>query len=369
MPIRAFIHIARILCVTLFLLSASAQAGDARGTLSVDTDKGIAEVYLGTKSLGDTPLTIDLDTGSYTIRVLKDGYEPFVRKIQIRAKTTTPVSARLFEGKGTVEFVVDPAGAKLSLNNKDDTWPTPVRLRDLDEGKYTYTLTAPGHETEKGKFTFKRGKNLLIARDLISSAGMVTVESRPSDALVILDGEQVGQTPLSLEDVPGGEHTVQLVKRGYATVFRCFDTSDGSKGEVEVRLPKRGVPLSVRTGNKASELSIEGMEFGPESSFRFGPVERGRYTLIISAPDRKTIEKSIDVPVTGTAIYKANLKPTGQPKASTLVKTQPFYRHWLFYTAIGTAAAAGTTTAILLASKGGGSSDSIPNGDILIKLP
>lgn len=369
MPIRAFIHIARILCVTFFFLSGSAQAEDAVGTLSVDTDKGIAEVYLGTKSLGDTPLTMDLETGSYTIRVLKDGFEPFVRKIQIRAKTTTPVSARLFEGQGTVEFLVDPAGAKLSLNNKEDTWPTPVRLRDLDDGKYSYTLTAPGHETEKGTFTFKRGKNLLIARDLISSAGMVTVESRPTDALVILDGEQVGQTPLSLEDVPGGEHTVQLVKRGYATVFRRFDTTDGSKGEVEVRLPKRGVPLSVRTGNKASELNIEGMEFGPESSFRFGPVERGRYSLIISAPDRKTIEKSIDVPVTGTAIYRATLKPKGQPKASTLVKTQPFYRHWLFYTAIGSAAAVGTTTAILLSSKGGGSSDSIPNGDILIKLP
>ena len=41
-------------------------------------------------------------------------------------------------------------------------------------------------------------------------------------------------------------------------VFRRIDTSDGSKGEVEARLPKSGATLGLRTGNPDSTLKVKG---------------------------------------------------------------------------------------------------------------
>ena len=355
----------------LLLLSGTALAQDGTGTLRVSTDKGSATVYLGTEEVGDSPLSQQVNVGTYTIRVLKDGFEPYVRKIHIRSNQTTSVTAKLFKGKGSVEFLVEPSGAVLKLNKSKETFKTPVRLKDLKDGTYAYTLSADGHETEKGRFEFRTGKNVLITAELQSSAGLVSVISRPRGATVLLDGREVGTTPLALEDVEAGEHSVQIMKRGYASVFRRFDTSDGSKGEVEARLPKRGVPLTVRTGMKDSQLSIQGMQFGGQSTYRFGPVERGRYALVISAEDRKTIEQTVEVPIKGTALYRARLKPKSGAAASVLTKGKPFYKHWLFYTAVGgTLAAGGAVAAIATASKGTTTTNAPDSkGFILFTLP
>ena len=367
-----FRNLFQLAAALLLIFTSQAHAEKAKGMLRVNTDKGAATVYLGTDEFGSTPVNRQLEAGTYTIRVLKDGYEPFVRKIHIRPGQATDVNARLFPGKGSVEFIVEPAGAILTLSGSKEEWPTPVRLKDLDEKTYKYTITLKGYETEKGSFTFKKGKNILVAARMNSSAGLLTVRSRPAGALVILDGQEVGKTPLNLEEVEGGKHTVQLIMRGYASVFRQIDTSDGSKGEVEARMPRRGVPLTVRAGSPDARLTIEGMRFGPQPTYRFGPVERGRYELVISAPDKKTIEQTVEVPLSGTALYRARLRPQEGAPPSILTKAQPFYRHWAFYTAVGGVAALGGTVAAISMANGNKSSSNgtvTPTGDVTINLP
>ena len=113
---RAVKQIVLFVLVGLLFVSGRASAEDAQGMLKVTTDKGAADVYLGVEKIGTTPLNQYLAEGSYTIRVLKDGFEPFVRKIQVRPNQATDVSARLFEGEGSVEFLVTPTGAELTLN-------------------------------------------------------------------------------------------------------------------------------------------------------------------------------------------------------------------------------------------------------------
>jgi len=361
----------------LFLLSlfsllfsgGQARAEGGAGMLKVTTDKGTASVYLGIKEIGQTPIEQYLDEGTYTIRVLKDGFEPFVRKIHIRPNQGTTVSARLYPGEGTVEFLVIPSGAKLTLGGSKDTWTTPIRLNDLKERKYSYTLSMPGFESEKGSFSFEKGQNILLAMKLQSSAGLLSVISRPRGATVILDGEMVGETPLALEEVESGKHTIQIKKKGYSSVFRRLDTSDGSKGEVEARLPKTGASLVLRTGTDASNLTIQGMQLGPQATYKFGRVERGRYHLVVSAPGMKTIDKTVEVPISGSATYRARLRPKEGTAPSILAPSPPFYRHWIFYSAVGSAVLTGAAIALMSSSDGGGAIQTSPSGDILVRLP
>jgi hypothetical protein len=358
-----------LILVALVGTAPSAMAQDdppPQGILRVNADQSSASVYVGVRLMGETPLTTGVNEGTHTVRVLKDGFEPFVRRITIKPNQTTEVSARLYEGKGSAEFVVEPAGATLSIEG-GEKWPTPVRLKDLKPGKYNYTITAPGREPESGNFTFVTGKNLLISTTLMSSEGMVSITSNPKGATVILDGQEAGVTPLHLEDVEAGEHTVQLMLRGQATVFRRFDTSDGSKGDVEVRMTKRGVPLSIATGNKEATLEIEGMVLGPRSAYRFGPVERGRYQITVAAPGKKTIEQNVQVPVTGTALYRARLRPRSGAAPSTLQKNPPFYQHWVFWSSVGVGVA-GITTGLIIGLQSP-STTAAPGGDLLVNLP
>lgn len=369
MATHAFKQLLTLTALLLLVFTGQAKAEDASGMLKVTTDKGEATVYVGLDKVGVTPLTKYMAEGSYTIRVLKDGHEPFVRKIHIRPNQATTVSARLFAGNGSVEFLVEPTGATLTISGTKDTWTTPVRLKDLKERSYNYTLTADGHETEKGSFKFIKGANLLITSTMLSSEGLLSVLSRPSGATVLLDGEPVGLTPLALEGVASGKHTIQLKKKGHASVFRRIDTSDGSKGEIEARLPKGGAYLGLQTGNTESTLSVQGMNLGPAPSYKIGKVERGRYHMVISAPGMKTIDQTVEVPLKGSAHYRAKLRPKDGSAPSVLTETTPFYKHWLFYTAVGSAVAASAAAVALSSSGGGAAATTGPSGDILVSLP
>ena len=167
MATHALKQLITLTALLLLVFTGHAKAEEASGVLKVTTDKGEATVYVGLEKIGVAPLTKYIDEGTYTIRVLKDGFEPFVRKIHIRPNQATTVSARLFEGKGSVEFLVEPSGATLTISGTKETWTTPVRLKDLKERSYNYTLTADGHETEKGSFKFVKGGNLLIERGVL----------------------------------------------------------------------------------------------------------------------------------------------------------------------------------------------------------
>jgi len=68
---------------------------EKKGILKVKSEPSGAEVYLNDKYVGNTPLSIILDPGTYTVKVSKKGYKPFERKVQIIAGQITPVFAKL----------------------------------------------------------------------------------------------------------------------------------------------------------------------------------------------------------------------------------------------------------------------------------
>ena len=107
------------------------------------------------KWLGRTPLTLDkLKFGSYTIRIVQDGYRTERHIVPLDSRTPTrTISARLV---------------------RETTAAAPAR-----------TPAATG-------------------------VAPLFVDSRPRGARVILDGKAVGVTPLQLQDVSSGSHTVRL---------------------------------------------------------------------------------------------------------------------------------------------------------------
>ncbi len=353
--------IALPLAATLAATEAPAHADDT-GMLRVTAPVQGAVVYVDNELLGDAPITTYVAQGSHTVRVAADHYDPFVRRVNISRGRTTELAADLLPGGGTVEFVVDPAGAVLTLNGRDE-YPTPVRLRQLEPGTYKWHLEAPAHEPDDGEFDFQPGKNLLLVEQLESSSGRFSVTSRPEGAEVFLDGRGVGQTPVQLEGIDPGMHQVLLDMKGYATILRTVDTTDGSKGVVNVRLSESGAGLTVKTNDNDATVRLNGVQVGAGRSVRLPELERGRYTLSVSAPGAQSVEARIEIPETGGAWWKAKLSDDrAELKAYT-----PLTRSWAFWAGAGAVAAAGTTGGII--AYNATIPDPIPAGDIVVDVP
>lgn len=165
--------------ITVFLYGKNL----GKGALQVTSEPN-SKVYLDGKFIGQTPLckcdTQDMiDEGSYTIKlVLTEGsFSPFEQKISINPKVLTVVD-RTF---------ADNSGSSASL----------INLSKLPD------------------------KNSLS----------LTVISFPDKARIFLDGNEVGQSPLSINSITESDHELKLTKSGYKDKIVRIRTIKGYKLE------------------------------------------------------------------------------------------------------------------------------------------
>ena len=71
--------------------------------------------------------------------------------------------------------------------------------------------------------------------DLVSGPPMVVIDSSPSEAIAKIDGETVGQTPVTRE-LSAGKHVVRLEKEGYVAVEREFLAVAGVQESMSLNL-------------------------------------------------------------------------------------------------------------------------------------
>lgn len=315
-----------------------------------------ADVYVNGIAVGKTPFTTYLPPGSHQIRVVADGFDPYVRKIELIADRTLDVNAALTPGPGTLEFN-GPAGAHVFLDGTD-RGPVPIRLPAPSPGVHEWRVEAPLFETAAGRVDFVAGRNFLLDVKLASSAGIFVIESRPAGARVLLDGREVGVTPLRLDGIGLGKHGVQLVAEGRATVTRSVDTSAGVRGEVKATLADKGAALVVTTGSDDAKVFLNDAPIGEGSTVRLASVEKGRARLRVVRDGRESAH-TIVLPARGTV----SLKMAGD----AIVERKPLTRRWGFWAAVGGGVAAGGAAAIVVAAAN--APEPAPTGDTVVALP
>jgi hypothetical protein len=162
------------------------------------------------------------------------------------APAAAPTRPERLARRGRLVVQSTPAHAAVTLNG---TWRgrTPLTLDDLAFGKYVVRVVQPGFKVAQedvtlsardGAHTFnarleaegrgaalRPGSGQAPPRSLAPSSrgaapapasftGSLYVDSRPRGATVLLDGRSVGQTPLTLADVPVGAHVVRIELTG-----------------------------------------------------------------------------------------------------------------------------------------------------------
>lgn len=338
------------------MLGGPSVARAADGILKVKSNVPTAEVFVDGQSLGAAPVTRFLAPGSHAIRVVADNYDPYVRKVDVQDGKTSELNATLIPGVGTAEFVGPPAG-RLDIDGHD-RGALPIRLSDLEPGPHVWKVTSPKFEPAEGTLLFLAGKNYLVNVPMVSSAGVLVVDTSPSGATVLLDGKDVGVTPLRLEGVALGVHGVVLQAPDRATVVRTVDTTDGSRGTVTASLPSGGSVIKVSTGSATGKVYLNGTPIGEGASVKFGPVEKGRAQVAIEV-DGDRASASFNLPASGTLLLRRS--------GDKVEKQKPLVARWGFWAAVGGGVAVGAGAGIATAAAI--EPEPAPSGDTVVTLP
>ncbi|PLV58324.1 PEGA domain-containing protein [Thermotoga sp. KOL6] len=198
--------------------------------LSLSSSPSGASIYVNGDYRGETPLTLNISPGNYTITFKKEGYQEETRYVSLNVGERRSIHVNLKPLRATLQLRTDPPDVNVYLNGRyvGTTGQSGLNVV-LDPGTYEVKLEKEGYETEVFTVSLKAGENREIFKRLEKEVTFseVRIETEPSGALVYLNGYYHGETPVTIY-IQTGTYEITLVKPGYRTIVKTvvFDEEE-----------------------------------------------------------------------------------------------------------------------------------------------
>lgn len=217
--------------------------------------------------------------------------EATVYLLKLRTAGAPEQAASTQQRSGFLIINSEPQGAEVWLNNESTGEVTPFRRKLAIGDEVPYRLSLPLYHDEAGMVTVDQPrKELQFA--LRPAFGSVTVTSTPSGALVFLDEKQVGQTPLTLDRIASGSHSLRLQAPQYAVERRNVSVADGQTANVAVTLAARFAEITVQAPQGAV-VTVDGDRKGSGTlSWR---QSEGLCDIVVSMAGHRDARRQLEV--------------------------------------------------------------------------
>jgi len=226
----------------------------ASGTLNIETDPADAEVFINGISRGKTPVTIDrIPEGSVTIDIKAAGYETHTRQVSLAAGEVQKINLAMKPLPGTVRIVSIPNNARVYIND-EFKGTTPYTFTNAPSGTYRVRAERPGCEPNARDVVVTNSAAFTEEFRMTKITGRIEVVTAPAGATVLLDGKKEGVTnskkadttafsdPLSIEDILEGEHTIEIIRKGYAPQKRPITITRDQTIAPQFKLVRQFIP-------------------------------------------------------------------------------------------------------------------------------
>ena len=198
-----------------------------------------AYVYINNERVGQLPYTSDeLKSGTYKVRVAKSMYKSYESQVMVADNETTTQQVTLIPNFASVTLVADADGEIWVDGEKKGTgtWSGP-----LETGDYTVEVRKPSHRTASEiVHVTGTGEKTVQLKSPTPIYASLELESTPLRATVLIDGAEVGETPMMKTDVLVGTHRVVFKKEGYTPVERTVVVRENEENHLSATLTTRG---------------------------------------------------------------------------------------------------------------------------------
>jgi len=198
-----------------------------------------------------------------------------------------------------VYFIVTPANASLVIDGKPYLLNQYGEIAEplmLQNGTYTYMVSAKDYHDETGTFVIDGAKvdksvNLKPAHGFLKVSG----EGVLNGASVFIDGNLVGQAPLTSGRLSSGNHNVRIVKSLYKEFNGTVVIRDGQTLDYKPSLDADFASVTLRSAAGA-DIYINGQNKG-KSPWK-GELRTGIYTFEAVLPGHRTTSVTQNISAT-----------------------------------------------------------------------
>ena len=195
--------------------------------------------------LTEGSMMLVLESGTYNYTVSAAGYHSQSGTFTV-AGSKVEKSVSLKADAATVTLIA-PDGAEIWVNGTKRG--TSRWSGTLTSGTYIFESRKEGHRTASisQKITSDKPQQSYTLPAPTPMLGTIVVGSTPLMADVALDGKVVGRTPIDLESVIVGKHTITLSKSGYNDFTQTITVAEGKSTTVNATLTKQSAAPTSTT--------------------------------------------------------------------------------------------------------------------------
>ena len=282
----------------------------AKGGLKIYSDPPEAFILIDGQFYAKTPSVIkDISVGEHLIKLRMEGYDDFDKTVKVEYNQFVKINANL-KKMGVLEIVSKPAGAAIYINNKL-SGKTPLVQHRYPKGNYSIMLKKEGYITYERDIYINSEKTIKINVDLVKLAKLNLI-SDPAGAVVYINGDYKGKTPLTLDIMPDKSIDIKIANRYYEDWLKTVKLKEGEIRKIGAKMEKQKGKIAFGEIPAGSFIKINEKTYKINKKELSLPV--GEYEFEISKPGYKSKNVSLIVKAGKTKILNAPLdkKTTGE---------------------------------------------------------
>jgi len=183
------------------------------------------------------------------------------------------------EPTGGIHVNSTPSGATIFLDGEDTGYETPYTLTGIEVGSHSVVVEKEGYVQPDERWVMVGANQITeVEFNLTPITGKIAVSSVPTNASIILNGEATGlYTDTVMEEVPVGEHTIELVLPGYRNATRTVVVEEDEYSILDLVL----IPVNESVPETLPEASMNATPGNATQFSLLGPFEfRGRVDVL-----------------------------------------------------------------------------------------
>ena len=229
-------------------------------------------------------------SGRHDVTIAHPKYKPYSSSVTVNDGDTTLLQVSLEANFSTVTLRVDDE-AEIYVNGERKGLR--VWTGDLAAGKYFIECRKQNHRNSlvEKTITDKMSGDVITLNPPTPINGQLVVSSSPSGARIMIDGKQMGETPMQIPAILIGEHRLRLEKSGSAPLAKTVIIEEGKTLTISEKLGK-GCDVLVKTDRQGDTIYVDEDYVGETP--RETPLGYGRHIIRVER-DGERVEREVEI--------------------------------------------------------------------------
>lgn len=262
-----------------------------------------AAVRVDGEPVGNVPMQLNVKPGRHLVQVGREGFQTFSQWVDIAAAQgiTVPVLLEKEAPRtGAILVVGDSPGAKIVIDG-EERGSTPQLIEGIPEGEHLVEIVPQREDAEAFRQTVRviAGDRITLNPSLVRVPvkGSLRVFTNVRGALITVDGEAVGESPVTVEDLAPGEHLVEATADGYEEASGVVTVEAGRQSMIQLRLTAVQLAMGkivVNSDVAGARVFVDNEDRG-EAPVVITDAEAGTHAIRVVAPGRQEFRTTCNI--------------------------------------------------------------------------